>query len=84
MNMSLNIKKRDFDKEIQDIEEKLKQLNEEKQVRTNRINEMKSSLKNRKVKSVKEQKEELQKQVKKNIAQMSAAKKKISHLEVQI
>lgn len=30
MNMSLNIKKRDFEKEMEDIEDKLKQLKEEK------------------------------------------------------
>jgi chromosome segregation ATPase len=53
MNISLNIKKRDFKKELEDIEAKLRELQKQKEDRTAKIEELKSSIKTHKVKSIK-------------------------------
>jgi chromosome segregation ATPase len=84
MNMSLSINKRDFTKELEDIESKVQQLHQEKTERSTKMNELKNSLKTKKVKSVKEQREELEKELKGQAAKINNTKKKISHLEVQI
>jgi len=55
MNISLNIKKRDFKKEVEDIEIKLKELQKQKEDRIAKIEELRSSVKSHKVKSIKEQ-----------------------------
>lgn len=59
MNMELNIKKRDFNAEIDDIQGKIKELQKEKEIRSNKVAQLRSSLKNRNVKSVKQQRQEL-------------------------
>jgi predicted nucleic acid-binding Zn-ribbon protein len=57
MNISLNIKKRDFNKELQDIEAKLKELHKQHQDRHSKIAELRASLNSHKLKSIKEQRE---------------------------
>ncbi len=61
MNMTLNIKKRDFHREMDDIELKIKQLHEDRQAHNQKLNELKAAFKNKNVKSMQEQRNQLEK-----------------------
>lgn len=84
LNMELQVKKKDFDKELTDIEAKMKELEAERQEHLSKAEQQKKNLQGKKVKSVDEQRKELEAEVGKASKKLAEAKKMSSRLEVEL
>ena len=84
MNMELQVKKKDFEKELADIDAKIKELETEREAHLKKAQQERSNLQNKKIKSVEERRKELEKDKEKANKKLTEAKKMASRLEVDL